>query len=132
MKETIDPVAGKSAQIIETIMASADIPQDPGLEFKIRLCVEEVVENIVRYAYKDGQGFVEIGTELQDGVLTISFRDAGVQFDPLAKDDPDITLSADERQIGGLGIFLCKQMMDDLRYEYRDGCNCLYMVKKIA
>ncbi|MCQ2084219.1 MAG: ATP-binding protein [Bacteroidaceae bacterium] len=132
MKVTIDPIAGKSAQIIETLMGSEDMPQDPSLEFKLRLCVEEVVENIVRYAYKDGKGFVEVGTEIKDGALYVSFRDGGVQFDPLAKDDPDITLSAEDRQIGGLGIFLCKQMMDKLDYEYRDGCNCLTMVKYLS
>lgn len=132
MKVTIDPIAGKSAQIIETLMGSEDMPQDPALEFKLRLCVEEVVENIVRYAYQDGHGFVEVGTEVRDNALFVTFRDAGVRFDPLAKEDPDITLSAEDRQIGGLGIFLCKQMMDDLKYEYRDGCNCLTMIKKLA
>ncbi len=113
-------------------MSSEDMPQDPALEFKLRLCVEEVVENIVRYAYKDGQGFVEVGTEVRDGALHMTFRDAGVKFNPLEKDDPDITLSAEERQIGGLGIFLCKQMMDDLQYEYKDGCNNLTMIKKLS
>lgn len=132
MKTIIDPIAYKSAEIIETLMSSEDMPQDSALEFKLRLCVEEVVENIVRYAYKDGQGFVEVGTEIRDGNLYMSFRDAGVKFNPLDKDDPDITLSAEERQIGGLGIFLCKQMMDDLQYEYKDGCNCLTMIKKLS
>ena len=56
MKAEFDPVAGKTAIIIETIMSSPDIPSDPGLEFKIRLCVEEVVENIVSYAYKTADG----------------------------------------------------------------------------
>ncbi|MCQ2056942.1 MAG: ATP-binding protein [Bacteroidaceae bacterium] len=132
MKVIIDPIAYKSAEIIETLMSSEDMPQDPALEFKLRLCVEEVVENIVRYAYKDGQGFVEVGTEIRDGALYMTFRDAGVKFNPLEKDDPDITLSAEERQIGGLGIFLCKQMMDDLQYEYKDGCNHLTMIKKLS
>ncbi len=132
MKAEFDPITGKSAIIIETIMSSPDIPSDPGLEFKIRLCVEEVVENIVSYAYENGAGFVEVGTEIQDNTLIVSFRDSGVRFNPLLKSDPDITLSAEERQIGGLGIFLCKQMMDDLRYVYKDGCNNLYMMKRLS
>ncbi len=132
MKAEFDPVAGKTAIIIETIMSSPDIPSDPGLEFKIRLCVEEVVENIVSYAYENGAGFVEVGTEIRDNSLIISFRDSGVQFNPLQKEDPDITLSAEERQVGGLGIFLCKQMMDDLRYVYENGCNNLFMTKRLS
>ena len=132
MKAIIGPIAGKASEIIETIMSSEDMTQDPALQFKLRLCVEEVVENIVRYAYADGNGYVEVGTEVHDGVLYVSFRDSGVPFNPLEKEDPDITLSVDERQIGGLGIFLCKQMMDDISYEYKDGCNCLTMSKKVV
>lgn len=126
-----DPIAGKTAEIIETLMESEDMTEDVGLQFKIRLCIEEVVENIVSYAYTDGNGPVEVGTCIQDGNLLITFRDSGVKFNPLAKPDPDVTLSAEERQIGGLGIFLCKQMMDDIRYSYEDGCNVLVMTKKI-
>lgn len=132
MKVLIDPIAGKSAQIIETLMASEDMVDDPALQFKLRLCIEEVVENIVNYAYENGNGYVEVGTEIKGGNLYITFRDSGIQFNPLAKDDPDITLSAEDREIGGLGIFLCKQMMDDISYEYKDGCNNLTMIKKIG
>ena len=63
--------------------------------------------------------------------VEILFEDAGVPFNPLDKDDPDITLSAEDRPIGGLGIFLCKQMMDHVEYHYEDGCNVLIMEKKI-
>ena len=64
--------------------------------------------------------------------LIITLRDAGKPFDPLAKEDPDITLSAEERKIGGLGIFLCKKLMDSVRYEYKDGCNIFTMTKVIS
>ncbi len=127
-----DPIAGKTAEIIETLMQSEDMTDNMELQFKIRLCIEEVVENIVSYAYKDGNGFVEVGTRIEDGVLEISFKDAGVRFNPLEKEDPDITLAIEDRPIGGLGIFLCKQMMDDIRYTYENGENRLTMYKKIS
>ena len=124
MTTRIVPIAGKTAEIIETVMASPDVPQDETLRFKIRLSVEEIAENIVNYAYNNGNGFVEITTTLDEaGMLTISFKDAGVPFNPLEKEDPDITLSLDERPVGGLGIFICKKMMDSVSYIFEDGCN---------
>ncbi len=65
-------------------------------------------------------------------VLTILLRDAGVPFNPLEKADPDVTLPLEERQVGGLGIYLCKQLMDHIEYKYEDGCNILLMKKKVA
>ena len=124
MTTRIVPIAGKTAEIIETVMSSPDVPQDETLRFKIRLSVEEIAENIVNYAYNNGNGFVEITTPLDEaGMLTISFKDAGVPFNPLEKEDPDITLSLDERPVGGLGIFICKKMMDSVSYVFEDGCN---------
>lgn len=124
MTTRIVPIAGKTAEIIETVMVSPDVPQDETLRFKIRLSVEEIAENIVNYAYNNGNGFVEITTTLDEaGMLTISFKDAGVPFNPLEKEDPDITLSLDERPVGGLGIFICKKMMDSVSYVFEDGCN---------
>ena len=61
----------------------------------------------------------------------ITFFDRGVPFDPLAKPDPDITLTAEERDVGGLGIYMTKKTMDDMRYEYRDGQNILSLIKHI-
>lgn len=124
MTTRIVPIAGKTAEIIETVMSSPDVPQDETLRFKIRLSVEEIAENIVNYAYNNGNGFVEITTTLnEEGVLIISFKDAGVPFNPLEKEDPDITLGLDERPVGGLGIFICKKMMDSVSYVFEDGCN---------
>lgn len=125
-----EPIAGKCGDIIEALMASPDMPSDEGTLFKIRLSIEEAVENIVSYAYENGDGWMEAITSGSEGEVTISLIDAGKPFDPLAKPDPDITLSAEERQIGGLGIFLCKQLMDSVRYEYKDGCNIFSMSKK--
>lgn len=134
MKKRFEPIIDKCGEIIDYLMSSPDIPKDEALQFKIRLSIEEAVENVVRYAYDGGLGWIEVGTELDaEGVmLTILLRDAGVPFNPLEKKDPDITLSAEDRQIGGLGIFLCKQMMDHIEYKYEDGCNVLLMTKRVA
>lgn len=131
MEKKFDPIEGKSGDIIESVMSSKDMPTDEILQFKLRLSVEEVIENIVRYAYESGNGFIEVGTSVEDGVLSIVVRDGGKPFNPLDKEDPDVNLPLEERKIGGLGIFLCKQMMDSVAYEYKDRCNILTMKKKI-
>ena len=107
------------------------MPNDPDLRFKIELSVEEAVENVVHYAYEGGIGWLEAGTSLDNEslVLTIELRDAGVPFNPLEKADPDVNLSADQREVGGLGIYLCKKMMDSIEYRYEDGNNVLIMRK---
>ena len=133
VKKRFNPIKDKSSEIIEFLMSSPDIPEDEALRFKIRLSIEEAVDNVVRYAYDGGIGWLEVGTNLDNDqpVLTIELRDAGTPFNPLDRDDPDVSLSADERQIGGLGIFLCKKMMDNISYRYQDGNNILTMTKKI-
>ena len=134
MKKRFNPIRDKSSEIIEYLMSSPDIPDNDVLKFKLRLSIEEAVENVVRYAYDGGIGWLEAGTSLDKDslILTIELRDAGVPFNPLDREDPDITLSAEEREVGGLGIFLCKQMMDSLSYRYEDGNNILTMTKKIS
>ena len=134
MRKRFNPIKDKSSEIIEFLMASPDMPNDEALRFKLRLSIEEAVENVVRYAYEGGIGWLEAGTSLDKDslVLSIELRDAGVPFNPLDREDPDITLSAEEREVGGHGIFLCKQMMDSLSYRYEDGNNILTMTKKIC
>lgn len=127
MEKRFDPIKNKAADIIEYIMQSPDIPDDENIQFKVRLCVEEVTENIVNYAYENGEGYVVVGTRQENGRLVLYFRDEGVPFNPLDKDDPDITASVEERQIGGLGIFICKKMMDRINYTFEHGCNQLFM-----
>lgn len=133
MKEHFEPITNKCSDIIEWFMASPDIPDDMELQFKIRLAVEEAVVNVVDYAYQDGEGWLEAETAInaEGSVLSLIIRDAGVPFNPLEKADPDLSLSAEERGIGGLGIFLCKQLMDNVSYVYQDGCNVLTMTKHI-
>ena len=127
MEKRFDPIKNKSSEIIEWVMQSPELPQDEGLQFKIRLCVEEIVENVVNYAYDDGCGYMLVTVNNKDGKLEFSFQDDGVPFNPLEKEDPDITASAEERPVGGLGIYICKQMMDEMSYSYTNGCNQLTM-----
>lgn len=127
MKIRFEPITDKADIILESIMNAPEIPADPGLQFKIRLCSEEAVVNVVNYAYEGGEGFLDVETEASDGWFSVTLKDAGTPFDPLEAPEPDITLAADEREIGGLGIFLCKQMMDEVEYAYQDGCNILTM-----
>ena len=97
------------------------------------LAVEEIFVNIEHYAYKDETGEVWVSCELdkEKNLFTIIFEDTGIPFDPLKRDDPDVTASAEERDIGGLGIFLTKKLMDEVRYENRDGKNILTLIKKL-
>lgn len=134
IKKRFNPITDKSSEIIDFLMASPDMPSDEALRFKLQLSIEEAVENVVRYAYEGGIGWLEVGTSLDHDslVLTVELRDAGVPFNPLEAPDPDVTLPANEREIGGLGIFLCKQMMDTLNYKYEEGNNVLTMTKRVA
>ena len=103
------------------------------IQTAICVAVEEVFVNVARYAYGDGEGDVTLGIGFDVGSREITFRmtDKGTPFDPLKKPDPDITLSADEREIGGLGIFITKKTMDSVSYSYENGENVLTMIKKI-
>ena len=95
--------------------------------------MEELFVNIASYAYPSGEGevIVQCRTEQNPSAITIRFRDRGTPFDPLNKPDADITLSAEERQIGGIGIFMVKELMDGVDYAYRDGENILTIRKVI-
>ncbi len=93
---------------------------------QIDLAVEEIFINIAHYSGSD-QAIIK--AEFTDNVLEITFIDKGRPFNPLARPDPDITLKAEEREIGGLGIFLTKKFMDSVSYEYKEGMNCLRIIK---
>ena len=97
------------------------------LQMQIDIAVEELFVNIAHYAYPEGPGDAAIFCDVSGDPLccSITFVDSGIPYDPLAKEDPDITLSAEERDIGGLGIFMVKKSMDEVSYEYVDGQNRL-------
>ena len=103
------------------------------VQMQIDVAVEELFVNIAQYAYAPDIGVVTIRVELEEApsVVVITFIDKGIPYNPLAKEDPDITLSAEERQIGGLGIYMVKKSMDDMSYEYKDGQNILQIKKQL-
>ena len=100
-------------------------------KMQIELVVEEIFINIASYAYAPGEGDAAMQVERSEdpAAVTITFRDRGVPYDPLQREDPDVNAMAEARQIGGLGIFLTKQLMDEVRYEYTGGQNVLTMKK---
>lgn len=95
------------------------------------IAVEEIFVNVAHYAYGQDVGKAEIRVKITDGVARITFIDEGKPYNPLEKPDPDLTLSAMERQIGGLGIYMTKKLVDDISYEYVDGKNKLTLEKKL-
>ena len=99
----------------------------------IDIAIDEIFGNIARYAYPSQNGIVTIKFDTINEAKTveISFIDEGIEYNPLDKEDPDVTLSLDEREIGGLGIYIVKNSMDDVNYEYVDNKNILQIVKKI-
>ena len=99
---------------------------------ELDIIVEETFINIASYAYNPDKGTATVRVEVSEEpvVVTITFVDHGIPYDPLAKEDPDVTLSAEEREIGGLGIFMTKKLMDDVVYEYKDGSNILRLIKR--
>ena len=103
------------------------------IQTAVCVAIEEVFVNVAHYAYGDGEGDMTLGIGFEEDTGNVTFRmtDKGVPFDPLKKPDPDITLSAEDREIGGLGIFIAKKTMDTLTYAYENGENVLTMNKKI-
>ena len=103
------------------------------IQMAICVAIEEVFVNIANYAYGSGEGdmSLSIGFDAENRTLTFCMKDKGVPFDPLKKPDPDITLSAEEREIGGLGIFITKKTMDSVTYTYENNENILTMIKNI-
>lgn len=101
---------------------------------QIDLAVEEIFVNIAHYS---GAEEAEVCADFHvggdgSGILMVTFKDRGKPFNPLERADPDLTLSAEERKIGGLGIFLTKKFMDSVEYEFADGKNILKITKKIC
>ena len=117
---------------VDAELEKVDCP--PKIQMQVDIAVEEMFVNIASYAYQPGTGNATIRVETAQAprAVTVTFIDRGVPFDPLAKPDPDVTLSAEERRIGGLGIYMVKKSMDEMKYEYRDGQNILMIRKAIV
>ena len=102
-------------------------------QMQIDIAIDELFGNIAHYAYNPEVGSATVRVEVTEDPLAviITFIDNGVPYDPLAKADPDTTLSAEEREIGGLGIYMVKKSMDEITYEYKDGQNILKIKKNL-
>lgn len=98
-------------------------------QMQMDIVVEEIYVNICNYAYPDGVGDVTVDIAAESERLTLTFTDNGFEYNPLKREDPDITLSAEEREIGGLGVFMVKQIMDEVTYRRQDGKNVLSTAK---
>ena len=120
-----------ATDFINEILESVDCPIRTQMQLDIAL--DELMSNVARYAYAPQTGDITVSVEIADdprrAVLTLT--DNGVPYDPLQKEDPDITLSAEERQIGGLGIFIVKNAMDEMRYCYKDNQNIVTIIKNL-
>ena len=102
-------------------------------KIQLFIAVEELFVNIASYAYypAEGDAEIDIDTDNENNFVYITFIDSGKPYNPLEREDPDVTLSAKERKIGGLGIYMVKKSMDDMSYEYKNGCNILKIGKKM-
>ena len=104
----------------------------PDVIFNLNLVLEEAVVNVINYAYpKEDHESIYLSSKMQDGSIVFVLSDSGKEFDPTMAPEADVTLSAEDRQIGGLGIFLIRQIMNEVRYERIDGKNVLTLEKKL-
>lgn len=118
------------AEFVEAIAEELEL--DMEISISLNLALEEAVVNVMNYAYpKDTKGDILIDARTDDDRLKFVITDQGVAFDPTAKDEVDTSLSAEERPIGGLGIHLVRQLMDNIEYERKDGSNILTLSKII-
>lgn len=135
-KRKLDVVA--EIENLDTVLAFVDNKLEKygcssKIQMQIDVAVEEIFVNIANYAYNPKTGSAVISVEVQEKPLAVSitFTDEGVPYDPLEWPDPDVTLPAEERQVGGLGIYLVKKNMDDVSYEHKNGKNILTIKKNL-
>ena len=116
---------------VDDLLDEIDCPMKSKIQ--IHIVIDEIFGNICHYAYKDSVGTVTVSVKYQNTPKTIclTFTDNGIPYNPLETEDPDITLSSEERDIGGLGIYLVKRNMDEIKYEYINKQNRLWMEKKL-
>lgn len=116
---------------VEEQLEKYDCPMK--VTMQIDVAVEEIFVNIAHYAYNPEIGEATVRVEVKEDPLSveITFLDHGTPYDPLAGEDPDVTLSAEDRQIGGLGIYMVKKSMDNVSYKYENGHNILTIIKQI-
>ena len=129
IKNEISEIA-KLSLFVEELSEELDL--SPDLTFNLNLVLEEAVVNVINYAYpKNESQEISLSAQKIDDNLYFVLTDSGKEFDPTQVPDADISLSAEDRQIGGLGIFITKKTMDQITYAYENGKNILTMIKKI-
>ncbi len=127
LSATLDNVGVATDYVAEKI---SELPFSEKVKNQVSIAVDEIVSNVARYAYNEEEtGEFSLRLQSDDNGISITVTDKGTPYNPLEKDDPDVTLSADERGIGGYGIFIVKKTMDDISYENKDGSNVLTMRK---
>lgn len=122
------PIKGKSLDIINTILQTEEVASLGDAWGGISVVADELVTNIVDYS---GSTYLDVEILRDEKGITMRFRDGGLAFNPLEQDPPDTSLPMEERNIGGLGIFLVVSSMDDVAYEYTNGENVLTVIKKL-
>lgn len=125
------PIAGKANEIVDFLIHTEEVSAHPSMAYALRLSCEEIIVNIVSYAYPaDTDGYIRLNVTENKEELCIEIQDGGIPFNPIEKQEPNITQELEEREIGGLGIFLVLQMMDDVAYRREEGKNILILKKK--
>ncbi|MBE6839289.1 MAG: ATP-binding protein [Ruminococcus sp.] len=134
---TVKATAERYEDVMEYIFSKIKLEDDlypsPEKVIKdIRLACEEAFINIINYAYPDGDGNVDIACEVDKGIIQIVLKDSGIPFNPMDSDDPDISLAIECREVGGLGIYIVKKIMDDVNYTREGKYNILTLRKRIG
>lgn len=125
------PIYGRLHEILKDLMHTSELMSHPSLVYAFRLVSEEIIVNIIHYAYlKETEAYLVLIVCDEGGEISIEFRDGGKPFNPLEKELPDVTLPPECRAIGGLGIFLVREMMDEVNYTYTNRENRLVIRKK--
>ena len=122
------PIQGHSIDIIDAILQTEEVAPVAGAWNQLSVVVEELVLNIVDYSHSD---YLEVEMKRDDKSLTLRFRDGGVPFNPLEREFPDFSIPMEDRKIGGLGIFMVIQYMDEVAYEHTEGENILTVRKEL-
>ena len=133
-QQTFDAVTKNLDQVLAFLDSQLESWGCPlRVQLQLDVAVEELFVNIASYAYGEKTGTAEIAMDLLPGqIIEITFRDSGIPYNPLEKPDPDVTKPAEEREIGGLGIYIVKKSMDEVLYRHEDGQNILTIRKALS
>ncbi len=122
------PIQGKSLDILDTILRHEEVASADNPWGKLCVAIEELVLNIVDYS---GSDYLDVEIIRDEKSITLRFHDGGVPFNPLEKDPPDFSIPFGDRKIGGLGIFMVKEYMDEVGYEHAGGENIMTIMKRV-